>query len=118
MLSLTPPAPKYEPLYRLGLKRRFKRQTGRPLSPVSRRAPARHFGSWRRFRAASSGLPRCPVVGIFPKTNSMRRPTGTVLLDAADEWQFQHRYMQVDGMAGLTSTLFDETLTSTPPKTA
>ncbi|MET3415138.1 hypothetical protein ABIC30_006340 [Methylobacterium sp. 1030] len=34
-----------------------------------------------------------------------------MLLEADDEWQLQHRYMQVEGMAGLAPTPSDETIT-------
>src|SRR3954454_19213160 len=61
---------------------------------------------------------RADVVGIFPNTESIQRLIGAVLLEANDEWQLQHRYMQVEGMAGLTSTLLDETLTAIPPQAA
>ncbi|MCQ8780078.1 transposase, partial [Escherichia coli] len=43
---------------------------------------------------------RADVVGIFPNTDSIQRLIGAVLLEANDEWQLQHRYMQVEGMAG------------------
>jgi putative transposase len=61
---------------------------------------------------------RADVVGIFPNTDSIQRLIGAVLLEANDEWLLQHRYMQIEGMAGLTSTLLDETLTAIPPQAA
>jgi len=44
---------------------------------------------------------RADVVGIFPNEASIIRLIGAVLLEANDEWQPQHRYMQIDGMAEL-----------------
>jgi putative transposase len=51
------------------------------------------------------------VVGIFPNTESIQRLIGAVLLEANDEWQLQHRYMQVEGMAGLAQAPTEETIT-------
>ena len=61
---------------------------------------------------------RADVVGIFPNTDSIQRLIGAVLLEANDEWQLQHRYKQIEGMAGLTPTLLDETLPAIPPQAA
>jgi putative transposase len=61
---------------------------------------------------------RADVVGIFPNTDSIQRLIGAVLLEANDEWLLQHRYMQIEGMAGLTLTLLDETRTAIPPQAA
>ena len=44
---------------------------------------------------------RADVVGIFPGEASIMRLIGAVLLEANDEWQLQHRYMQVEAMAEL-----------------
>jgi putative transposase len=44
---------------------------------------------------------RADVVGIFPGEPSITRLIGAVLLEANDEWQLQHRYMQVEAMAEL-----------------
>ena len=44
---------------------------------------------------------RADVVGIFPSGRSILRPIGAVLLEQNDEWQLQHRYMQVEAMAEL-----------------
>ena len=44
---------------------------------------------------------RADVVGIFPNEASITRLIGAVLLEANDEWQLQHRYMQVEVMAEL-----------------
>jgi transposase-like protein len=46
---------------------------------------------------------RADVVGIFPGEPSIVRLIGAVLLEANDEWQLQHRYMQVEAMAELLS---------------
>ena len=44
---------------------------------------------------------RADVVGIFPGEASIVRLIGAVLLEQNDEWQLQHRYMQVEGMVEL-----------------
>ena len=46
---------------------------------------------------------RADVVGIFPGEASIMRLIGAVLLEANDEWQLQHRYMQLEAMAELAS---------------
>ncbi len=55
---------------------------------------------------------RVDVVGIFPNEGAIIRLIGAVLLEANDEWQLQHRYMQTEVMAELTPTLID----SAPPQ--
>jgi putative transposase len=45
---------------------------------------------------------RADVVGIFPNEGSIVRLIGAVLLEANDEWQLQHRYMQTEPMAEFT----------------
>ena len=58
---------------------------------------------------------RADVVGIFPNEDSITRLIGAVLMEANDEWQLQHRYMQIEGMAELAAPLVDEpTLLATP----
>jgi transposase-like protein len=46
---------------------------------------------------------RADVVGIFPNEASITRLIGAVLLEANDEWQLQHRYMQLEAMAELAA---------------
>jgi transposase-like protein len=59
---------------------------------------------------------RADVVGIFPNEDSIVRLIGAVLLEANDEWQLQHRYMQVEAMADLIPPTVEEekTLQITP----
>ena len=61
---------------------------------------------------------RADVVGIFPSEPSIVRLIGAVLLEQNDEWQLQHRYMQVEGMAGFAPALPEEAITAIPPKAA
>ena len=51
------------------------------------------------------------------------RLVGAVLLEANDEWQLQHRYMQVEAMAELMPPLIEgevapATSTESPPQAA
>ena len=61
---------------------------------------------------------RADVVGIFPNEPSIVRLIGAVLLEQNDEWQLQHRYMQVEGMAELTPPLIDADPAKLPPLAA
>ena len=59
---------------------------------------------------------RADVVGIFPSEQSILRLIGAVLLEANDEWQLQHRYMQVEAMAELMPPIIEgETEALAPP---
>ncbi len=58
---------------------------------------------------------RADVVGIFPSEQSILRLIGAVLLEANDEWQLQHRYMQVEAMAELLPPTIDADGDITPP---
>ena len=57
---------------------------------------------------------RADVIGIFPSEQSILRLIGTVLLEANDEWQLQHRYMQVEAMAELSSPMIEIEHETTP----
>jgi transposase-like protein len=58
---------------------------------------------------------RADVVGVFPNEDSIRRLIGAVLLEANDEWQLQHRYMQIEGMIELATPMINQqTLAITP----
>ena len=61
---------------------------------------------------------RADVVGIFPNEASITRLIGAVLLEQNDEWLLQHRYMQIEGMAELTSPLIDADPAKLPPLAA
>jgi transposase-like protein len=61
---------------------------------------------------------RADVVGIFPGESSITRLIGAVLLEANDEWQLQHRYMQLEAMAELTAPDPDIEPLRLPPKAA
>ncbi len=66
---------------------------------------------------------RADVVGIFPGEASIVRLIGAVLLEANDEWQLQHRYLQVEAMAELLPPLLEAdvppaTSTQIPPQAA
>jgi transposase-like protein len=58
---------------------------------------------------------RADVVGIFPNEDSIKRLIGAVLLEANDDWQLQHRYMQIEGMTELATPMINpQALAITP----
>ena len=61
---------------------------------------------------------RADVVGIFPNEASITRLLGAVLLEQNDEWQLQHRYMQLEAMSELTTPADDASTLALPPKAA
>jgi transposase-like protein len=61
---------------------------------------------------------RADVVGIFPCEPSITRLIGAVLLEQNDEWQLQHRYMQVEAMAELTAPAAEPEPAQIPPQAA
>jgi putative transposase len=93
-------------------------------APLSR-LPGDYAPTSRRARRkARNGIPdtnplerlnkevkrRADVVGIFPNEGAIVRLIGAVLLEANDEWQLQHRYMQTEAMAELTPPMPDTVL--------
>jgi putative transposase len=61
---------------------------------------------------------RADVVGIFPGEASITRLIGAVLLEQNDEWQLQHRYMQVEAMVELASPPAEPEPAQIPPQAA
>ena len=66
---------------------------------------------------------RADVVGIFPSEAAILRLIGAVLLEANDEWQLQHRYMQLEAMAELMPPMIEGEVTyrkttEVPPQAA
>jgi putative transposase len=61
---------------------------------------------------------RGDVVGIFPDERSIVRLIGAVLLEQNDEWQLQHRYMQVEAMTELLQPGIEADPLRLPPKAA
>jgi len=55
---------------------------------------------------------------VPPKEDSVTRLIGAVLMEANDEWQLQHRYMQVEGMIELAAPLTEEPTLLTTPRAA
>jgi transposase-like protein len=61
---------------------------------------------------------RADVAGIFPSEASIVRLIGAVLLEANDEWQLRHRYMQLGAMAELTAPAAEAEPAQIPPRAA
>lgn len=59
---------------------------------------------------------RADVVGIFPNQASIVRLIGAVLLEQNDEWQLQHRYLQVEARAELAGPALDTDTLELPPR--
>jgi putative transposase len=53
---------------------------------------------------------RADVVGIFPNEESIIRLIGAVLFEQNDDWQGQHRYMQVEAFSLIDSAQIDPLL--------
>ena len=52
---------------------------------------------------------RADVAGSFPNEDSTTRLIGAVLLEQNDEYRFQNRYMQIEGMIALATPSIEET---------
>ena len=54
----------------------------------------------------------------LPNEESIARLMGAVLLETNDEWQLQHRYMQVEGMAELVTPMVEDQTLAIAPQAA
>ena len=59
---------------------------------------------------------RADVVGIFPNEASITRLVGAVLLEQNDDWQLQHRYMQIEAMTELEADTTPDTKGDPAPR--
>lgn len=48
---------------------------------------------------------RANVVGIFPNEASIRRLIGAILAEQNDEWLLQNRYLTLESLSNLSSSL-------------
>ena len=54
------------------------------------------------------------MVGIFPNEEAITRLIGAVLFEQNDEWQTQHRYMQLEAMSQIDTVAIDPILKLQP----
>jgi putative transposase len=74
----------------------------RAVAPGLPRPASNQIHSTNPLERLNKEVKRRPdVVGIFPNEGVIIRLIGAVLLEANDEWQLQHRYMQTEPMPNL-----------------